>query len=60
MWVNREFPDIYTVNLLDEGLYQSYLADISRFVVGPGAGADELAAAAAVRVAAPWRTEPAP
>ena len=31
MWVNREFPDIYTVNLLDEGLYQSYLADISRF-----------------------------
>ena len=29
-------------------------------VVGPGAGADELAAAAAVRVAAPWRTEPAP
>ena len=31
MWVNREFPDIHTVNLLDEGLYQSYLADISRF-----------------------------
>ena len=31
MWVNREFPDIYTVSLLDEGLYQSYLADISRF-----------------------------
>ena len=31
MWVNREFPDIHTVSLLDEGLYQSYLADISRF-----------------------------
>ena len=31
MWVNREFADIYTVSLLDEGLYQSYLADISRF-----------------------------
>jgi predicted AAA+ superfamily ATPase len=30
-WVKYEFPDAYELNLLDEGLYQSYLADITRF-----------------------------
>lgn len=30
-WVNREFKDAHRFNLLDESLYQSYLADISRF-----------------------------
>ena len=30
-WVNHEFQDAYQVNLLNESLYQSYLADISQF-----------------------------
>ena len=30
-WVNHQFPTAYGVNLLNESLYQSYLADISQF-----------------------------
>jgi predicted AAA+ superfamily ATPase len=30
-WVNHQFPDAYRINLLNESLYQSYLADISQF-----------------------------
>ena len=30
-WVKHEFPQAHEINLLDESLYQSYLADISRF-----------------------------
>ena len=30
-WVRHTFPDAYVINLLDESLYQSYLADVSRF-----------------------------
>ncbi|MEW5816948.1 MAG: ATP-binding protein [Spirochaetota bacterium] len=30
-WVSREFPTAYRINLLDEALYQTYLADISQF-----------------------------
>ena len=30
-WVNHEFSSSYSVNLLDESLYQSYLRDISLF-----------------------------
>lgn len=30
-WVNHEFISAYSVNLLDESLYQSYLRDISLF-----------------------------
>ncbi len=36
-WVRHEFPHAYTINLLDESVYQSFLADISQF-------ADELRA----------------
>lgn len=30
-WVRHEFPEAHEVSLLDESLYQSYLADVSRF-----------------------------
>ena len=30
-WLGSTFPDAHRIDLLDEGLYQSYLADISRF-----------------------------
>ena len=30
-WVRHEFPEAHVITLLDESLYQSYLADISRF-----------------------------
>ena len=30
-WVRHEFPNAHVINLLDEFLYQSYLADVSRF-----------------------------
>ena len=30
-WVNHQFPNAYRVNLLNESLYQTYLADISQF-----------------------------
>jgi predicted AAA+ superfamily ATPase len=30
-WVRQEFPDAHVINLLDESLYQSYLADVARF-----------------------------
>jgi predicted AAA+ superfamily ATPase len=30
-WVKHEFPNAHVINLLDESLYQSYLADISLF-----------------------------
>jgi len=30
-WVNHEFKNAHQVNLLNESLYQSYLADISQF-----------------------------
>ena len=30
-WVRHEFPEAHVITLLDEGLYQSYLADVSRF-----------------------------
>ena len=30
-WVKKSFPNAYTINLLDESLYQRYLADISQF-----------------------------
>jgi predicted AAA+ superfamily ATPase len=30
-WVNHQFPTAYRVNLLNESLYQTYLADISQF-----------------------------
>ncbi len=30
-WVKRAYPDAYAINLLDESLYQSYLADPSLF-----------------------------
>ncbi len=30
-WVNHEFKDAHRFNLLDESLYQSYMADISQF-----------------------------
>ncbi len=36
-WVRHEFPQAYTIDLLSESLYLSYLADVSRF-------ADELRA----------------
>ena len=39
--MRREYPDAYRIDLLDEALYQSYLADIGRFAgelqaVAPG------------------------
>lgn len=30
-WINHTFPGAYTINLLDESVYQSYLMDISLF-----------------------------
>jgi len=30
-WVRHEFPEAHVISLLDESLYQAYLADISRF-----------------------------
>ena len=30
-WVRRQYPDAHRVDLLDEALYQSYLADAGRF-----------------------------
>jgi predicted AAA+ superfamily ATPase len=30
-WVRHEFPEAHVISLLDEALYQAYLADISRF-----------------------------
>ena len=30
-WVRHEYPDAHRIDLLDEALYQSYLADIGRF-----------------------------
>lgn len=30
-WVRHEFPEAHVISLLDEALYQSYLADIGRF-----------------------------
>ncbi len=30
-WVNNEFTNAHSVNLLDETLYQSYLRDVSLF-----------------------------
>jgi predicted AAA+ superfamily ATPase len=30
-WVRHEFPKAHEITLLDESLYQSYLADVSRF-----------------------------
>ena len=30
-WVRHEFPDAHVIDLLDEALYQSLLADVSRF-----------------------------
>ena len=40
-WVRHEYPDAYRVDLLDEALYQGYLADAGRFAgemhaVAPG------------------------
>ncbi len=31
MWVNHEFTNAHRFNLLDESLYQSYMADVSQF-----------------------------
>ena len=46
-WVRHEFPDAQRIDLLDEALYQSYLADAGRFAgelrtVPPGASVDEI------------------
>ena len=30
-WVRHEYPDAHRIDLLDEALYQSYLADVGRF-----------------------------
>ena len=30
-WVRHEYPHAYRIDLLDEALYQSYLADVGRF-----------------------------
>ena len=40
-WVRHEFPEAHHVSLLNEALYQGYLADICRFAAELPALAEE-------------------